>query len=415
MEIINGGISEVVLTELFANKYTGLFDLYWMREIYILELLSLYNHSNIIRINDKQFVNYNNKGCIKLNLTKGETTLDYLIKNHYDFTPEEIIQITLDIISAVYVMHVNKIWHRDIKPSNILINKGRAVIIDFSHGVKYNDDIVQLDKCVYSMDYRAKEVFEGDYNGSSDIYAIGIVIFEMLISRKLSEYISVNFVEDDFKRFAYDNCKKILSDIIKDTLGFDDEDLTESKINELKLSNDINNDDLNDYKLIKFIIGLVKDMVDEKEKRPSAESLYNKITLNDEVRLLFKENKIINPTFNDGLIIQVDEDVKLNPDEAIEYDSICQRFDHIFGCNLIIKNPLIYNKCLKFLIKKGYRMLDEDIMAMIYFIHAIRGDYLEYLDDDHMKIINKSFPNIQMRDLAEAIKRIGESEFYLML
>ena len=99
---------------------------------------------------------------------------------------EEAIKIIKPIVEALGYAHGNSLIHRDIKPSNILITEtGIPMVSDFGIA-KILDDEVTRELTLTSMgigtpEYMAPEqAYSGEIDGRADIYALGIVLYEML-------------------------------------------------------------------------------------------------------------------------------------------------------------------------------------------------------------------------------------------
>jgi len=98
-------------------------------------------------------------------------------------TPEKSIHIMHQVLSAVALAHKNRIIHRDIKPQNILIdNQDRIKITDFGIAVALSEtSITQTNTLLGSVHYLSPEQARGSMATSkSDIYALGVVLFELL-------------------------------------------------------------------------------------------------------------------------------------------------------------------------------------------------------------------------------------------
>ncbi len=180
-----------------ATKYSEFDQLYWLKELIVLLYIWPYQTDNIIKYNT---------GCVACK----ECPTDKYPKKYYKsvFTryPEtlydihlyrdaEVIQMLLDITSALKFLHSHGIMHRDIKPSNIAIDEnGRAILLDFSHSHKLYTPLTKLDKHVVTYCYRAPEVFKyakkqgSVYDSKIDIYSIGMILIEVLTKCSFAEH-----------------------------------------------------------------------------------------------------------------------------------------------------------------------------------------------------------------------------------
>jgi serine/threonine-protein kinase len=98
---------------------------------------------------------------------------------------DQVVRILEQVLSGLQTMHGNGIIHQDIKPSNILIDsKGIPKITDFGLATNAGDDGPTLDWG--SVQYLAPEVFSNTFvqDARLDIYALGMVAFELLLGEK---------------------------------------------------------------------------------------------------------------------------------------------------------------------------------------------------------------------------------------
>ena len=100
----------------------------------------------------------------------------------------EAIRITLQICDALAYCHEQGIFHRDIKPENIMIQEdGNIKIIDFGIALLEGARRVTwrgLSGTVGTPDYMSPEQLKGERGmAGSDIYAVGVMLYEMLCGR----------------------------------------------------------------------------------------------------------------------------------------------------------------------------------------------------------------------------------------
>jgi serine/threonine-protein kinase len=113
-------------------------------------------------------------------------TLKEMIKRRAPFSNEETITIAIQLASALSHAHENNVVHRDIKPQNILItNSGRVKITDFGIARASSSKTISLgNNTMGSVYYFSPEQAKGGYvTFKSDIYSLGLVIFEMITGK----------------------------------------------------------------------------------------------------------------------------------------------------------------------------------------------------------------------------------------
>ncbi len=113
-------------------------------------------------------------------------TLKQYIQKYYPIPVDEALDIMRQITAAISHAHHNGIIHRDIKPQNILIDKeGTVKITDFGIALALSaTNITQTNAVLGSVHYLSPEQARGGMaNKKSDIYSLGIVMFELLTGR----------------------------------------------------------------------------------------------------------------------------------------------------------------------------------------------------------------------------------------
>ena len=147
------------------------------------------SHPNIVSIQDQ---GWNEGGppavFLVMELVEGSTLRD-LLHQSGSFSTDQAMRLITPILSALAAAHQLGIIHRDIKPENILIsNDGRIKVADF--GLARNTSLAQTmtaesSVVLGSVSYLSPEqVQRGIADARSDVYAIGILLFEMLLGRK---------------------------------------------------------------------------------------------------------------------------------------------------------------------------------------------------------------------------------------
>jgi serine/threonine-protein kinase len=136
-------------------------------------------------------------------LDSGET--DYLLWFVMPYVPGESLRLTLrrqrmlpvdrvvrigcDVLDALEHAHQHGFAHRDIKPDNIVLSSEGAVLVDFgiSRAIAHSgeDRVTRSGFVVGTEEYMSPEQASGspDIDGRTDLYSLGIVVFEALAGR----------------------------------------------------------------------------------------------------------------------------------------------------------------------------------------------------------------------------------------
>lgn len=140
-----------------------------------------FNHPNIVKIYD--YGEHNNLPYIVNEYMKSQTLRDVLdYKKNLGLN--ETCQIMLQLCDAVIEVHSKNIIHRDIKPQNIYyLSDGTVKLSDFGISVLLNSplNVNENKKVMGTVQYLAPELVYGKKcSFQSDIYAMGITMFELL-------------------------------------------------------------------------------------------------------------------------------------------------------------------------------------------------------------------------------------------
>lgn len=138
------------------------------------------SHPNIVNIHDvgqEDSVHY-----LVMEYVQGDNLKTIIKKNEY-LSPDDSVRIAIQVCEALEHAHENNIVHRDVKPHNILITaEGRAKLTDFGIAMEATSGtITRTDAIMGSVHYLSPEQARGETATTrSDIYAVGILLYEML-------------------------------------------------------------------------------------------------------------------------------------------------------------------------------------------------------------------------------------------
>jgi len=116
---------------------------------------------------------------------EGET-LKHRISREGALGPQEAVAYAIEIGRALSVAHARKMVHRDVKPQNVLIDEeGRAKLTDFGISRQLEQDgMTATGRVLGTTDYVAPEQAMGHgADPRSDIYSLGVVLYEMLVGQ----------------------------------------------------------------------------------------------------------------------------------------------------------------------------------------------------------------------------------------
>lgn len=124
--------------------------------------------------------------AIVMELVRG-TTLRLLLDERGHLHPRPAIDIAVQVADALEHAHRSGLVHRDIKPGNILLaDDNRVLVADFgiAKAVEASADLTEVGQVVGTAKYLSPEQVEGlPLDARSDVYALGIVLYEMLCGR----------------------------------------------------------------------------------------------------------------------------------------------------------------------------------------------------------------------------------------
>lgn len=143
-------------------------------------------------------------------------------------SPENAVDIGVQICKALAVAHTQGIVHRDIKPANIMIlSDGSIKIADFGIAHVSDSNLTQEGAMIGTPHYMSPEQFMGHkIDGRSDLFSVALIVYEMLTGEKpftgevlstvMHKVIKVDPVEPKELNFAVNEC---LSKVIMKALS----------------------------------------------------------------------------------------------------------------------------------------------------------------------------------------------------
>lgn len=138
-------------------------------------------HPNIVNVYD--VVDDEGIYCIVMELVEGITLKQYIEQNGR-LNMETAIDFSIQIASGLEAAHENHIIHRDIKPQNIIVSKnGNIKVTDFGIAKAASSNTL-TSGAMGSVHYISPEQARGGYSDErSDIYSLGITMYEMVTGR----------------------------------------------------------------------------------------------------------------------------------------------------------------------------------------------------------------------------------------
>ena len=144
------------------------------------EALRQLNHPNIVRM--VAAVEEEGRHYLVMEFVEGGSLRD-MLDSRGCLSASEVVKIALEVADALTRAHHLKIIHRDLKPANVLLAKDNTPhLADFGIAhVQDSSHLTQSGTLIGTVDYLSPEVCQGEQpNELSDIWAFGVMLFEML-------------------------------------------------------------------------------------------------------------------------------------------------------------------------------------------------------------------------------------------
>lgn len=140
---------------------------------------------------------------IAMELVRGKTLIQHA--DEARLTPRQRLELVAKVCDAVQHAHMSGVIHRDLKPANILVNEdGQPKILDFGVARVTNRDVAvttiqtSVGQIIGTLPYMSPEQVvgdQGDIDTRSDVYALGVVMYELLAGRLPYEFKSHSLPE----------------------------------------------------------------------------------------------------------------------------------------------------------------------------------------------------------------------------
>ena len=189
------------------------------------KLLSQINHPSIVTLFD--YVSDNNGFHLIMEYIKGTPLDDLIIQKSGPIQELRSINIFIQILDAIQFVHERNIIHRDIKPSNILLDDNDNIkILDFGIAKNYNDNpnltVVGENVGGTPMYMSPEHISESDIDAKSDIYSLGVVLWQMVTGEKPYNGLTIGQIYSRIERDelldvreVYPHVSSRMNDIIK--------------------------------------------------------------------------------------------------------------------------------------------------------------------------------------------------------
>src|SRR3984893_11469732 len=139
-------------------------------------------HPNVVSVYDRG--SYDGTYYIAMEYLPGRT-LKQVIRQEAPVDPIRAIDITIQILKAARFAHRRGVIHRDLKPHNVMLDEAdHAKVTDFGIARAGASDMTETGSIMGTAHYLSPEQAQGHpVNASSDLYAVGVVLYELLTGK----------------------------------------------------------------------------------------------------------------------------------------------------------------------------------------------------------------------------------------
>ena len=139
-------------------------------------------HQHVVAVYDRG--EYDGTYYIAMEYLEGRS-LKTIVQQEAPLDPDRAIDLTIQVLRAARFAHRRGIIHRDLKPHNVIVDaEGRAKVTDFGIARAGASDMTQTGSIMGTAQYLSPEQAQGHaVSAASDIYSIGIMLYELLTGR----------------------------------------------------------------------------------------------------------------------------------------------------------------------------------------------------------------------------------------
>lgn len=176
---VHKSLNRTVALKVLHAQYTGdtSFVKRFQREARAMARL---DHENVIRVYDVS--EDQNAQYIVMEFFPGKD-LKQVILEKGPLSLEQALSVALQMAEALAYAHAQGIVHRDIKPSNVMVDsRGKVKLADFGIAAATDEiSVTATGQIIGTPEYMSPEQARGEaMDGRSDLYSLGIVLYEML-------------------------------------------------------------------------------------------------------------------------------------------------------------------------------------------------------------------------------------------
>jgi len=146
-------------------------------------LLAGLKHPNLVQIYDVGTIGPDERPYLVMECVEGGTLSQWM--KQQPPTLEQALSIATQLAGAMGAAHEVGIIHRDIKPANVLMDRNGTwpKLADFGVAKPADSELTQAGLAMGTPSYMAPECFQGEVGPASDVYALGLILYRMVVGR----------------------------------------------------------------------------------------------------------------------------------------------------------------------------------------------------------------------------------------